>query len=497
MRTEYDIAVVGAGASGMMAAIAAAEAGAKVVVVEKNDKPGRKIYITGKGRCNFTNACDPEEFLTNVPFNARFLYSAIYSFSPEDAVNWFEEHGMRTKVERGKRVFPESDHASDVTAALVRQMRKLGVELRLGCTVAEVLTGEDGSDAAPDSADCMTSQHSKAIESSGRVRSNAAENDAAARRVCGVRLTDGTKIASRALILATGGVTYPSTGSTGDGYRFAKELGHKVSVLSPSLVPLVTAEADIPQMQGLSLKNVTLTIKDGKKKLFEKQGEMMFTHFGITGPIVLSASAEIQKKAKLRTPLEADSPELKKLLRGNKIVDKKLDGRKFEAEKSENLPFEHPLSAEIDLKSALTEEQLDERIRREFAAAPNKSFHNILPSLYPAKMIPVILDRCGIPADKPVHDVTKAERRALIEASKHFQLTITGLRSFREAVITHGGVSVREVDPSTMESKKVPGLYLTGEVLDVDACTGGFNLQIAWATGHMAGAAAAEAVKGE
>ena len=496
MRTEYDIVVVGAGASGMMAAVAAAKAGAKVVVVEKNDRPGRKIYITGKGRCNFTNVCDPEEFLTNVPFNGRFLYSAIYSFSPEDTVNWFEEHGMRTKVERGKRAFPESDHASDVTAALVRQMKKLGVELRLGCTVAEVLTEEENI----------------AVDDSAAI-GKAAGGNATRRSVCGVRLADGTRIAIRAVILATGGVTYPSTGSTGDGYRFAKALGHKVSVLSPSLVPLVTAEADIPEMQGLSLKNVTLTIKDGKKKLFEKQGEMMFTHFGITGPIVLSASAEIQKKAKLETPLEADSPELRKLLGGNRIVDKKLDGRKFgegnadarrfgegrfdERAAEENLLFEHPLSAEIDLKSALTEEQLDERIRREFAAAPNKSFHNILPSLYPAKMIPVILERCGIPADKPVHDVTKAERRALIEASKHFQLTITGLRSFREAVITHGGVSVREVDPSTMESKKVPGLYLTGEVLDVDAYTGGFNLQIAWATGHLAGTAAAEAVKGE
>lgn len=409
---QYDVVVVGGGASGMMAACTAAKPGAHVLLLEKNDKLGKKLYITGKGRCNFTNDCTPEDFLQNVPCNPRFLYSSICGFDSREVISWFEEHGMRTKVERGNRAFPLSDHASDVTRTLEREMNHLGVGIRLNSEVRELLTAE------------------------GRIR--------------GVLLSDGARIHSDCVILATGGISYPSTGSTGDGYRFARAAGHKVLPLTASLVPLETAEEDIFQMQGLSLKNVSLKIRDGKKKIFDEFGEMMFTHFGITGPLVLSASANIQDRIR-----------------------------------------RHPLDAWIDLKPALDQEKLDLRIQREFEQNHNKAFCNSISGLYPAKMIPVIIKRCKIAADKPCHDITRQERAALVNVTKQFTLTITALRSLREAVITHGGVSVREVDPSTMESRLVKGLYLTGELLDVDAYTGGFNLQIAWATGHAAGAAAA------
>ena len=406
------IVIVGGGAAGMMAACYAAQGDREVVLLEKNEKLGKKIYITGKGRCNFTNCCDVQDYFSNIPCNPRFLYSSVYAFDPEAVREWFEERGIRTKVERGNRAFPLSDHASDITRGLESEMRRLGVKIRLRTAVKELML--DGQRAA------------------------------------GVVLEDGTQMEAGAVIIATGGLSYPSTGSTGDGYRFAEYAGHSVTQRSPSLVPMNTQEADIPLMQGLSLKNVRLTIRDAKHRLFSGFGEMMFTHFGITGPLVLSASADIQKQIR-----------------------------------------KGPLEAEIDLKPALDEEKLDARILREFTLSPNKVLRNVAPALYPSKMIPVIIGRSGIDPDTPVHDITKQQRLALVQATKHFRLTITSLRGFNEAIITRGGVSVREIDPATMESKLVSGLYFAGEVLDVDGYTGGFNLQIAWSTGRAAGEAAA------
>ncbi len=408
------VVIIGAGAAGMMAACAAASLGAKVLLLEKNEKAGKKIYITGKGRCNFTNLCETEDFFGNVPRNANFLYSSVYGFDPHAVRDWFEEHGVRTKAERGNRAFPLSDHASDITRSLERQMRALGVEVRLRSEVEKVLITGDN-------------------------------------RVEGVLLCDGTKIRAGRVIVATGGLSYPSTGSTGDGFRFAKSAGHKVTSLTPSLVPFNVKEQDIPKMQGLSLKNVTLTISAGKRRLFQDMGEMMFTHFGVTGPLVLSASAMVQ--------------------------DQIQKGQ---------------LQARIDLKPALPEEKLDARILREFDENRNRSFHNAIKGMYPSKMIPVIIERCGIDPDTPVHDITSAMRREVIRHTKQFGFTVTSLRGWNEAIITRGGVSVKEVDPGTMESKLVKGLYFAGEVLDTDALTGGFNLQIAWSTGRAAGLAAAE-----
>ena len=401
----------------MMAACAAAQQGAEVVLLEKNEKLGKKIYITGKGRCNFTNCCDTDDFFSNIPRNPRFLYSSVRGFDAEAVRNWFEERGVRTKVERGNRAFPMSDHASDITRGLESEMRRLGVQVRLHAEVKKLILSTPVNSI---------------------------------RRVTGVVLSDGTKIDASCVIVATGGLSYPATGSTGDGFRFAEEAGHKVTARTPSLVPMNTKEPDILLMQGLSLKNVTLTIRSGKKKLYSGFGEMMFTHFGITGPLVLSASADIQDQI-----------------------------RKGE------------LNAEIDLKPALEEDKLNARILREFGENSNKAVRNVVSAVYPGKMVPVILERAGIHPDTPVHDITKQQRQALLHSTKHFALTLTSLRGFNEAVITRGGVAVKEIDPSTMASKLVSGLYFAGEVLDVDGYTGGFNLQIAWSTGHAAGEAAA------
>ena len=411
------IVIIGGGASGMMAACAAAQQGAEVVLLEKNEKLGKKIYITGKGRCNFTNCCDTDDFFSNIPRNPRFLYSSVRGFDAEAVRNWFEGRGVRTKVERGNRAFPMSDHASDITRGLESEMRRLGVQVRLHAEVKKLILSTPVNSI---------------------------------RRVTSVVLSDGTKIDASCVIVATGGLSYPATGSTGDGFRFAEEAGHKVTARTPSLVPMNTKEPDILLMQGLSLKNVTLTIRSGKKKLYSGFGEMMFTHFGITGPLVLSASADIQDQI-----------------------------RKGE------------LSAEIDLKPALEEDKLNARILREFGENSNKAVRNVVSAVYPGKMVPVILERAGIHPDTPVHDITKQQRQALVYSTKHFALTLTSLRGFNEAVITRGGVAVKEIDPSTMASKLVSGLYFAGEVLDVDGYTGGFNLQIAWSTGHAAGEAAA------
>ena len=404
------VVVVGGGAAGMMAAVAAAENGHTVTLLEKNEKLGKKVYITGKGRCNLTNNCEVEELLAAVCVNRKFLYSAFYGFTSQDTIDFFEQSGMHTKTERGNRVFPASDHASDVIAALSGRLKKSGVKVMLHAEVKELLM------------------------------------EAPTRRITGVVLQDGKRIPADAVIVATGGISYRTTGSTGDGYRFAKAAGHQVTECSPSLVPMETAEDWAARLQGLSLRNVEVTILDGKKELYREFGEMMFTHYGVTGPLILTASSVVQKK------LAA-----------------------------------HPLTLRINLKPALTEEQLDARILREFEAAKNKQFKNVIGALYPAKLIPVMIERSGIPEEKPVHDISKEERRALVTLTREFSLTLTGLRDYNEAIVTRGGVSIREVNPTTMESKKAAGLYFAGEVLDLDAVTGGFNLQIAWSTGYAAG----------
>ncbi len=410
------IVVIGGGAAGMAAAIAAAEGGSIVTIYEKNEKLGKKIYITGKGRCNVTNDCDMEGLFDSVVTNSRFLYSAFYGFTNQDIKDLLEKNGCRLKVERGNRVFPISDRASDVTAALSRKLRELHVKIELNQSVKDLWI-EDGI-------------------LKGIVLSKNGGKDC--------------KINSDAVIIATGGLSYPSTGSTGDGYLFAKEAGHKITELSPALVPFETEE-DVKELQGLSLKNIKVSVTDGKKEIYSEFGEMLFTHYGVSGPVLLSASSYAAKKLK----------------KGS-------------------------LNLFIDLKPALSMEQLDARILRDFEAEKNKQFKNALNHLYPSKLIQVMIRRSGIDPDKKVNAVTREERRRLAGETKNFALTLRGLRGFNEAIVTQGGVNVKEVNPSTMESKKLTGLYFAGEVLDLDAVTGGYNLQIAWSTGMLAGRSAAE-----
>ena len=400
----------------MAAAIAAAEGGSIVTIYEKNEKLGKKIYITGKGRCNVTNDCDMEGLFDSVVTNSRFLYSAFYGFTNQDIKDLLEKNGCRLKVERGNRVFPISDRASDVTAALSRRLRELHVKIELNQSVKDLWI-EDGI-------------------LKGIVLSKNGGKDC--------------KINSDAVIIATGGLSYPSTGSTGDGYLFAKEAGHKITELSPALVPFETEE-DVKELQGLSLKNIKVSVTDGKKEIYSEFGEMLFTHYGVSGPVLLSASSYAAKKLK----------------KGS-------------------------LNLFIDLKPVLSMEQLDARILRDFEAEKNKQFKNALNHLYPSKLIPVMIRRSGIDPDKKVNAVTREERRRLAGETKNFALTLRGLRGFNESIVTQGGVNVKEVNPSTMESKKLTGLYFAGEVLDLDAVTGGYNLQIAWSTGMLAGRSAAE-----
>lgn len=406
------IVVVGGGAAGMMAACTAARRGASVILIERNAQLGVKVNITGKGRCNVTNDSDPETLIKNTLTNGRFLYSAFAAMSAQDTMAFFEKIGVPLKVERGKRVFPVSDRARDVSGALKTQLHRLGVQIL---------------------------QHRvKAI----------AEKDGA---VCGVLLQDGSVLAADRVILATGGRSYPRTGSDGDGYRMARALGHTVTELRPSLVPLLTQETTPAQMEGLALKNVTLTVKKDGKKVFSDFGEMVFTATGISGPLVLSASAH-------------------------------LDGKKHT----------YPYQAFIDLKPALDAETLDKRLLRDFAENSNRDFSNALSQLLPAKMIPVAVQMCGIPGNQKVHTITRVQRENLCVLLKAFPFTVVAAGGWDEAVVTAGGISVKEIDPKTMGSKLVRGLYFAGEIMDVDAYTGGFNLQIAWSTGYCAGQAAAE-----
>ena len=390
------ILIIGGGAAGMMAGVYLARAGHEVHILEKNEKLGKKVYITGKGRCNVTNNCDTEELFRAVMSNPKFLYSAFYSFTPQDVMEFFEEAGVPLKTERGNRVFPVSDHSSDIIRGLERELKKAGAYIHLRTEVKNVKVSPYEE---PDH-----------------------------------------------VLVATGGLSYQSTGSTGDGYRFAEETGHKVTELSPSLVPLKTKEDYIPRLQGLSLKNTELTIKSGKKVLFRDFGEMMFTHFGVTGPMILSASAHIGKQ----------------------------------------LQKSGELNAYLDLKPALTMEQLDARILREFEAGQNKQFKNVIGVLFPSSLTPVMLELGGISPEKKIHDISREERIHFEELVKAFPFTINGMGEYKEAVITRGGVSVKDIQPGTMESRRVKKLYFIGEVLDLDAVTGGYNLQIAWSTAYLA-----------
>lgn len=407
------VIVVGGGAAGMFAAIAAAKNGHQVTLCEKNEKLGKKIFITGKGRCNITNAADMEELFDAVVTNSKFLYSSFYGYTNQNVIDFFEDAGVPVKIERGNRVFPISDHSSDVIRALEREMKKVGVKVCLNTEVKSV-EAEKG-------------KFNKVV------------------------LKDATTQTADACIVATGGLSYRSTGSTGDGFRFAENVGHKVTQCFPSLVPMETKEPWICELQGLSLRNVEAKILDGKKELYKDFGEMLFTHFGVSGPLIISASSYV----------------------GKKFMDK--NGQKKE------------LTLEIDLKPALIEEQLDQRVLRDFEENHNRQFKNAITKLFPTKLIPVMLELGGIDPEKKVNSIEKEERKQFVHLIKHFRMTLTGLRGYPEAIITKGGVNVKEIDPGTMESKLVKGLYFAGEVLDLDALTGGFNLQIAWSTGYAAG----------
>ena len=407
------VIVVGGGAAGMFAAIVAAKNGHQVTLYEKNEKLGKKIFITGKGRCNITNAADMEELFDAVVTNSKFLYSSFYGYTNQNVIDFFEDAGVPVKIERGNRVFPISDHSSDVIRALEREMKKVGVKVCLNTEVKSVEAEKDKFDK--------------------------------------VVLKDTTTQTADACIVATGGLSYRSTGSTGDGFRFAENVGHKVTQCFPSLVPMETKEPWICELQGLSLRNVEAKILDGKKELYKDFGEMLFTHFGVSGPLIISASSYV----------------------GKKFMDK--NGQKKE------------LTLEIDLKPALTEEQLDQRVLRDFEENHNRQFKNAITKLFPTKLIPVMLELGGIDPEKKVNSIEKEERKQFVHLIKHFRMTLTGLRDYPEAIITKGGVNVKEIDPGTMESKLVKGLYFAGEVLDLDALTGGFNLQIAWSTGYAAG----------
>ncbi|MBR5650570.1 NAD(P)/FAD-dependent oxidoreductase [Pseudobutyrivibrio sp.] len=404
-----EVLVIGGGAAGLMAAYAAGSCGHKVTILEKNEKLGKKIYITGKGRCNFTNACDTEDFFKNVVSNPKFLYSALYTFNPDSMIGFVESQGIPTKVERGNRAFPESDHASDITKALEKAIKEYGVKVRLHTEVKDILILDD--------------------------------------KVTGVKLADGSILNCDNVILCTGGLSYQTTGSTGDGLKWAKKMGLKVTDCRPALVPLNCKEAYIPEMQGLALKNVNLTIIDGKKKVYDSFGEMLFTHFGVSGPLVLSASSIIGKRLQ-----ETGS-----------------------------------LKAFVDLKPALSVEELSTRVLRDFNDNMNKHLSSVLRGLLPSSMVPVFIELMDFDDSRQINSITKEERASLISLLKAFPFTITGLREYKEAIITQGGISVKEVDPSTMKCKNIEGLSFAGEVLDLDAFTGGFNLQIAWSTGYLAG----------
>lgn len=404
MNNDTRVAVIGGGPAGMIASAVAALEGKKVVLFEKNDFLGKKLLITGKGRCNVTNNADISEFIKNVPVNGNFLYSAFYSFTNDDLIELLNSLGVETKVERGNRVFPVSDKAKDVVNALAKYVLDCGVKV-IKVSAIKVMANEDGSKT--------------------------------------VVLADKRAVKCDSVVIATGGVSYPLTGSTGDGYKFAKDLGHTITELKPSLVPLTVKEDYIGRLQGLSLKNISITLKSDNKKIYDDFGEMLFTHYGLTGPVILSASSHMRKNASYKIS--------------------------------------------IDLKPALDESALDKRVLRDFENLKNKDFANSLDELLPKKLIPVIVELSGIPPHKKVNEITREERKALVSLLKNMEFEISGFRPIKEAIITSGGINVKEINPATMESKIIPGIFFAGEIIDVDAYTGGFNLQIAFSTGYLAG----------
>lgn len=405
------VIVVGGGAAGMFASVFAAKNGNEVHIYEKNEKLGKKLFITGKGRCNITNAGDMENLFDNIMGNKKFLYSSFYGYSNFDVIDYFESIGLKTKIERGNRVFPATDHSSDVIKALEGDMKRHGVKVHLNSEVKNVL-----------------------------VEGGAAK---------GIVLKNGDEVCGDAVIVATGGLSYKTTGSTGDGYEFAKKTGHTVTRLSPSLVPFNIQEDFAKELQGLSLRNVRAAVYDGNKEIFSDFGEMLFTHFGVSGPLIISASSYVGAY------------------------------KGYEPGKK--------LKLTIDLKPALSEEQLDARILRDFEANRNKQFKNSIGGLFPSKLIPIMISLSGIHPDKKVNEITKEERLSFVRLIKNLEMTVTGLRDYNEAIITRGGIALKEINPATMESKLVRGLYFIGEVLDLDAMTGGYNLQIAWSTAYAAG----------
>ena len=436
-----NIVVIGAGPAGMMAAYSAAQAGCRVDLIEKNEKTGKKLYITGKGRCNVTNASEIAEFFPKIVTNRKFLYHALYAFTNEDLMKLLAENGLTLKTERGNRVFPASDKSSDVIRTVQRMVERAGVKIHLN---TEVLSVEKDEDAG-----LFTIRTKKLIprgSAAGQEKSDPGKEKADPAE---------KTFTAQAVIVATGGRSYPSTGSTGDGYRIARDFGHSVTELSPALAAFVTKEAWVADLQGLSLKNIEVTIRNGKKKLYQEFGEMLFTHFGVSGPVILSGSSICAKALK-----------------------------------------EGPLSLSINLKPALSVEQLDARIERELAVNPKKHLKNVLQTMLPARLAAVFAALSGVGEEREAASLSAREREQIRDLLRNFPMTLTGLRGFEEAIITQGGVAVKEIDPATMESKKVPGLYFAGEVLDVDACTGGYNLQIAWSTGYTAGTAAGQDEEG-
>lgn len=427
---EKQLVVVGGGAAGLMAAVLAAENGWKVVLLEKNEKLGKKLFITGKGRCNITNACDMEELLNHVQSGRKFMYSSFYGFHNYDMMDFLERRGLKLKTERGGRVFPASDKSSDVIRIFEKELKRLCVQVRYHMEVTELRT------------EPLSLQD---VEEKKKKKAQTAKILGVCAKNCKYPDREQEYFPADAVILATGGVSYPSTGSTGDGYRLAEAVGHEIVDPVPSLVPFETKESFGKDLMGLSLKNISITVYRGKKVLYHEFGEMLFTHFGVSGPVILSASSVV--------------------------------AREF---------AKGPLELSIDCKPALSEEQLDARLVRDFAEFHNKQFKNALDKLLPKTLIPVIIERTGITPEKKIHLITKEERIRLVRMLKDFRLTLTGTRSFSEAIITKGGVALKDVNPSSMESKKVKGLYFIGELLDVDALTGGFNLQVAWSTAAAA-----------
>lgn len=480
------VIIVGGGAAGMMAAVVAADKGNRVCLIEKNEKLGKKLFITGKGRCNVTNAGDMDALFANVCSNEKFLYSAFYGYDNHAVMDFLEKAGCPLKTERGERVFPVSDHSSDVIQAFQRELKKRKVEIFLNTEVQELILDEvhgNSCEEAGRTTGDMCREDGEAGGTAGNIRREAGESSGAAdkiwqesaassdrnagqkltksgkdiqctSRITGVRLKSGKVLLGDSCIVCTGGLSYPSTGSTGDGYRFAEETGHRLTERVPSLVPFNIKENWCARLMGLSLKNVSVSMVRGGKALYEGFGEMLFTHFGVSGPLILSASSYYGQSGK--------------------------GARKKKETQEETILY-------IDLKPALDSEQLDRRLLRDFEANRGKQFKNSLGGLFPASLVPVMVELSGIHPDKKVNEVTKEERRNFAGLVKRLPLTVTGLRGFEEAIITRGGISVKDVNPSTMESKKVKGLYFAGEVLDLDALTGGYNLQIAWSTGHLAG----------